>query len=421
MTQAHEQAGPASIEEAATYLRKANSATTPVGFVGGGTKQEPGNSGSPLPLKISTGRLNRLIAYQPEDLTVTAEAGLELATLQATLGKRGQWLPLDPPRLKGETLGGLLATNANGPKRLLYGTARDLLLGCQFVLADGSIGRSGGRVVKNVSGYDLHKLMIGSFGTLGLLTEVTFKVLPLPQYSEWAAALFEKAEDALAATRQAVRSNASPVAMEILNRAAQLQMAKKTRLTLPEAPYLLFFGAEGFEAAVKEQLQAVTALCRATGAKSVIETEGKGVSTVVWNGLQDLAAQPLYNLRLKWSATLTGLPSAVKSAEELVVKLGLTDAALQIRAGTGLAYLYAKLPAESDAFTYQEVARQIELARTHVQRQEGSLVVELAPVALKEKLDVWGGAGDAFAAMQALKNKLDPKGILNRGRFLKGL
>ncbi len=410
-------ATPTSAEEVSAQLRAAYAETSSVGFVGGGTKQELGNLAKAPTLQISTVVLDELIAYQPEDLTITIGAGMTLARLQSILGERGQWLALDPPRLEGETLGGMLATNPSGPKRLLYGTARDLLIGCQFVLADGSIGRSGGRVVKNVAGYDLHKLMIGSLGTLGLLTEVTFKILPLPQYSEWSAALFEKAEDALKAARQAARSNTSPAALEILNISAQQHLSDITNLALSEAPYVLFFAAEGVEVAVKDQLKALTELCRNAGASEVLETDGGEAINALWRGLQDLPNRSSYNLRLKWSSLLTELPTALKSAEQLASSLGLADAALQIRAGTGVLYLYANL-AEAQI---EQAASLIEAARAEVRRKDGSLVIEAAPAALKEKVDIWGDVGDAFASMQALKNKLDPKGILNPGRFVKGI
>lgn len=417
MTQSVEQKiiVPANSGEAAEALQAANAENIPVGFIGGGTKQEAGNLGKAPGLQISTRQLNELIAYQPEDLTITIGAGMEFDRLQAILKEHGQCLPLDPPHLTRATLGGIMAANPSGPKRLLYGTARDLLIGCEFVLADGHIGRSGGRVVKNVAGYDLHKLMIGSFGTLGLLTEVTFKVLPLPQHSQWAVALFDKAEDALQAARQAVRSNSNPVALEVLNATAQSQIGEFSGLNLTQAPYVLFFAAEGVAVAVKDQLNALTELSRKAGAREVIPIESKEENTTLWQALRDLPAQPAYNLRLRWSATLKGLPFALKSAEQLAEKLSL-NAALQVRAGTGLVYLYANL---NDA-AVEQAAQLLETARHEAQKREGALVIEAAPAGLKAKIDVWGDAGDAFAAMQALKNKLDPQGILNPGRFLKG-
>ncbi len=407
---------PVDTAEVSALLQTANQNATSVSFLGGGTKQELGNRAGAANLTISTAKLNKLVAYQPEDLTVTIGAGMQFDHLQEILGEHKQMLPLDPPHLPGATLGGIMATNPSGPKRLLYGTARDLLIGCEFVLADGSIGRSGGRVVKNVAGYDLHKLMIGSLGTLGLLTEVTFKVLPLPQHTEWAAALFDNVEDALIAARQAARSNTSPAALELVNKAALDKIGEISGLALPDAPYVLFFAAEGVAVAVKDQLKNLTELCRIARASEVEELAGQAENQALWHSLRDLAAAPDYNLRLRRSAALTDLSAATQRATKLAEILQI-PAALQIRAGTGLIYLYAKLE-EGQA---GEAARLIEAARAEIQRKEGSLVIEAAPNELKASVDVWGGVGSAFASMQAIKQQLDPKGILNPDRFLKGL
>lgn len=394
---------PASSAEAAEILREANASGTFVGLGGGSTKQDYGNLPKPVGLKISTNRLNELIAYQPEDLTITIGAGMEFDRLQEILAENGQWLPLDPPHLRGATVGGIMGTNVSGPKRLLYGTARDLLIGCEFVLADGNIGRSGGRVVKNVTGYDLHKLMIGSLGTLGFLTEVTFKVLPLPQYSEWGNIVFEKSESALRAAREIARSNTSPAALEVFNVANG---------------YSLYFAAEGVEVAVKDQISGIVELCRKVEAWSVAEpaTVATGDYTKLWQKFRDYANQAQYNLQLKWSDTLTNLSHTLTRVEGFAQQAGL-EATLQVRAGTGIIYLYATLAENQAAQTVQL----IETARQEIQAKGGSLVIEKAPADLKEKIEVFGEVGDAFAPMKALKDKLDPKGILNPGRFVKGI
>jgi len=398
---------PATANEAAEILREANAKGTPVGLLGNATKRDYGNLAAPVGLKISSSKLNALIAYQPEDLTVTVGAGMEFEHLQEILAQHNQWLPLDPTQLPGATLGGILATNVSGPKRLLYGTARDLLIGCQFVLADGRIGRSGGRVVKNVTGYDLHKLMIGSLGTLGLLTEVTFKVLPKPQHSQWAVASFAQVEEALAAARQAAGSNTSPAALEMFDDSFLFSDAAATAK--------LLFAAEGLEVAVKDQMRELAAICQKNGATEISEvTELNGLDA--WQAMRNVRNSSLANLVLKWNTTLTDLPKTFSSAQNLANQLKL-DPIVQARAGTGIIYLYADIK-ESH---YEQAIELIKVARQDVQKVGGSLVIETAPDALKAKLDVFGNVGDSLVAMKALKNKLDPNGTLNPGRFLKGL
>ncbi len=398
---------PATTQEAAESLREANANGMSVGLMGNATKRDYGNLAVPVGLKISSRKLDALIAYQPEDLTVTIGAGMEFEHLQEILAQHNQWLPLDPPLLPGATLGGILATNISGPKRLLYGTARDLLIGCQFVLADGRIGRSGGRVVKNVTGYDLHKLLIGSFGTLGLLTEVTFKVLPKPQYSQWAVATFTQVEEALIAARQAAGSNTSPAAVEMFDGSFMFSDAA--------ASAKLFFAAEGLEVAVKDQMRELVAICQKNGATEISEvTELNGLDA--WQIMRNVRNSSLANLVLKWNTTLTHLPKTLSTARNLANQLKL-DPIIQVRAGTGIVYLYADIKESR----YEQAVELIEAARQEVQKVGGSLVIETAPDALKAKLDVFGSVGDSFMAMKALKDKLDPKSILNPGRFLRGL
>ncbi|MFN3485814.1 MAG: FAD-binding oxidoreductase, partial [Planctomycetota bacterium] len=167
---------PKTEEELLAILREGR----PVHTLGSGTKLHWGPPPAPEARAVSLAGLDRIVAYEPGDLVVTVQAGALLSDLQATLAREGQWLPLDPPYARA-TIGGILAANSSGPRRLAYGTARDLLLGLRVAGPDGRVTRSGGRVVKNVTGYDLHKLHIGAFGTLGVLLEASFKLRPLPE------------------------------------------------------------------------------------------------------------------------------------------------------------------------------------------------------------------------------------------------
>src|SRR3989304_1046329 len=154
-------------------------------------------------LVLGLRRLSGLLEHEPGDLTATVEAGMTLGTFQAELSRRGQWLSLDPPQAARATLGGILASNASGPRRHLYGTARDLLIGITMVLADGAIVRGGGKVVKNVAGYDLPKLAVGSFGTLGVIVEATVKLRPRPDCDRLLVARFSPLPPAGAGARAA--------------------------------------------------------------------------------------------------------------------------------------------------------------------------------------------------------------------------
>src|SRR5919202_2526867 len=188
--------GPESAEAVAALLRRAAGERQAVVPWGAGTKQGLGNVPRAYDLAFDLSALDQVLEYEPADLVVTAQAGVPLAALQRRWGEAGQFLALDPPYAEQATLGGTLAANASGPSRLLYGTARDLVLGMRVALPSGEVVKSGGKVVKNVVGYDLNKMHIGALGTLGLMVEVTLKVHPLPAAEATVYAEFDRLEAA---------------------------------------------------------------------------------------------------------------------------------------------------------------------------------------------------------------------------------
>src|SRR5687768_5798371 len=187
---------------------------------GGGTAAAVGVPPARAGVVLGPSRLRAIVEHEPGDLTVTAQAGVVMRELQTALGACGQWLSLDPPDAERATLGGVLATNACGPRRHLYGTARDLLIGVTVVTADGSVVKGGGKVVKNVAGYDLPKLFIGSYGTLGVIVEATVKLRPLPEQEDLVTVRFDRLKDAGAAVWAVASSDLIPNAIELLDGAA---------------------------------------------------------------------------------------------------------------------------------------------------------------------------------------------------------
>ncbi len=210
---------PATPEACAELLRACADAARTVRLRGGGTKSDR----RALPetdVVLETAGLDGIVDHVPEDLTVTVRAGTSVAALRDALASHGQFLPLDPPHVaSGATVGGIIAANSNGFGRYRYGSVRDLLLGVRAALPDGTIARAGGRVVKNVAGYDLNKLFIGSFGTLGVVVEATFKILPVPPVTGAAATTFRTAGDAFGAADALVRTSLRPTAVVVERRA----------------------------------------------------------------------------------------------------------------------------------------------------------------------------------------------------------
>ena len=206
---------PTTPERCAEVLRECSNERQTVRIRGGGTKDHVGTR-RPTDVVLETAELGGIVDHVPEDLTVTVGAGMRFDALRVALGTHGQFLPLDPPHVaRGATVGGIIAANSNGFGRYRYGGVRDLLLGVRVALPDGTIGRAGGRVVKNVAGYDLNKLFIGSRGTLGVVVESTFKILPLPPVTRAASAIFKASADAFAAADALVRTSLRPTALVV--------------------------------------------------------------------------------------------------------------------------------------------------------------------------------------------------------------
>jgi glycolate oxidase FAD binding subunit len=195
---------PADSAECARILADAARDHRTVRIIGSGTKSYVGDV-TTTDVEVATTRLSGVIDHEPADLTITVGAGMRVADVTAALGRAGQFLPLDPPHADEATIGGVIAANSNGFWRARYGAVRDLLIGTRIALADGTVARAGGRVVKNVAGYDLDKLLVGSFGTLGVIVEATFKVLPVPPASDGLSARFARSAEAFAAADAIVR------------------------------------------------------------------------------------------------------------------------------------------------------------------------------------------------------------------------
>ena len=282
-------------------------------------------------LVLSLKRLDRLLEHEPGDLTATAEAGLTFGAFQEALGRRGQWLSLDPPNARQGTLGGILASNASGPRRHLYGTMRDLLIGLTMVLADGSIVRGGGKVVKNVAGYDLPKLAIGSFGTLGILVEATFKLRPRPDTDRLALARFERVKDAGAAARALMASDLIPSALDLVDPEALRALEPGGR----EGAALLI-GLDGIREQVEWQCAELPRIL-GTGARVDTRVLDGAERDALWQaaGALPRAVFPEVTAVMKWGVLPTQVAEVVESGGDVARRHGVT-AAFSAHAGMGI-------------------------------------------------------------------------------------
>jgi len=306
---------------------------------GGGTAMGLGNAPARAQVVVQLDRLDRIVEWDPANLVVTAEAGMRLADLQETVARSGAILPLDPPSDHKASLGGLVAANQNGPSRLRYGTVRDWLLGLRVVLPDGQLIHCGGRVIKNVSGYDMNKLFIRSLGTLGIITEVTFKLLPMP--AQWAGVigLFPGLDEPRAAVRETLASFLLPESIDLLNPEAVELLAPALSQAPAPGSWGLAVALAGSPETVARQARDFGALFQAHGGTLMPVLPGQTGQT--WKAVRNLleAVQPDNPARIlcKITVPIARTCDLVAAAAEQGRLCGLRTAVMAY-AGSGVAW-----------------------------------------------------------------------------------
>jgi len=364
---------PGNTEEVAAVLRLANENGCSVGAWGGGTKQGWGYPAAPA-LVLEMHRLNVLLEHTWQDMTCSVEAGCSWASLQSGLARHGQFVALDPLWPERATVGGIVATNDSGALRLKYGGLRDLIIGMTIVLADGTIAKTGGKVVKNVAGYDLHKLMIGAFGTLGVVTSVNFRLHSKPQCTQSFSVSAPDAEPLGKLMLKLLHAQVSTVAIQLRGTAA------------------------GFELDVQLASLAEVLHTQAAALESMAQSEGlrsRGAADDVWGARQLQMAH-------EFVCKGTMLPSEIARFAKRVRGLG----GQSVTQGTGI--MIAGFPART--------GEGLTKLRGEMEQAGGSLMVLKQPA--DSKLDCWGTVPDSLPLMRQIKSRFDAEDILNPGRFL---
>ncbi|MDT7603054.1 MAG: glycolate oxidase binding subunit, partial [Acidobacteriota bacterium] len=359
---------------------------------------------------VSTRRLTRIVEHSPADLVATVGAGLPLASLNAELAGAGQWLPLDPPDDGRATVGGVVATGAAGAQAFAYGSPRAFVLGMSVVLSNGRVIKVGGRVVKNVAGYDLCKLFTGSYGTLGLITEITFKLRPRPEREATLVVRAKNLEDSFAAARQLLDGQFLPVAVELHSSPAMSSLDRGRE----DAPPSLVIRFAGSAQSVASQIERVRSLFAATGTASSVECLDDDAQ--LWSALAEEAVRGGRELQLRIGALPTWLPEIIQQLERLFDRSG---ASLMWRASlcAGRLRVFLNHVGAADA-----CADALARLRDEVRRRGGSLVIEKAAGELERALvklnvDAWGISDASATLMRRIKLELDPPGVLSPGRF----
>jgi glycolate oxidase FAD binding subunit len=397
-------AAPATTEELGALLGLAHAEKLVVVPRGSGSAMALGHPPTRVDLVVDLQRMDRILEYNPDDLTMTVGAGATLGRLEAPLRAHGQFFPLDPPGAATRTIGGVVATNASGPLRVRYGTSRDLLLGVRFVQADGVVTWGGAKVVKSVTGYDVPKLMVGALGTLGILSELTLRLHPLPNCERTWIVTFGAAQSAQAFVASLMDSALQPNRVEWLNR-----MAARAWTEMPAAAAILV-SVGSVEASVLDQ-------------QARIEERARQANGVMSEVAHD--RWPRHGAGPDSSEVVTlrvgTLPSVLADSVTGLERAAADVAPAAILSITGSAVLGA-LRAELSGAGLEEAAALLSRARALVAPVAGSVIVERAPIAVRRAVDPWGPvAPEPLALMQALKREFDPEGILNPGRFVGGL
>ena len=402
---------PSSVQEIQEVLRFAAKESLSIMPAGSGTKLGIGNLPQQLDLVLATTRLNSVVEYEPADLTVTVEAGIRLKDLQTELAKHRQYLAMNPPYADRCTLGGIVAANASGSLRLRHGTARNQVLGLRVVRADGAVVKSGGKVVKNVAGYDLNKLYIGAFGTLGIITEVTLKLSPIPVRQAILTADFQSVQDAVDTGLGIVGSQTLPMFVDLcVNADVSIGAAAGERKPV------LAIGFGGDPETVAWQL---------TQSEEIVEQNGATGVTIIED-----------EQRRHLQESIQEFPAKNRETDGVIAKLNLrrtdiAEFAAQIVEGSwardvpmmallGSGVLYLAIPVTSDT-DFQGLADTLTQLRQSAMAAQGNLIIETAPAELKRHIDVWGEIGDPLGLMKQVKDRFDAEGLLNPGRFVSNI
>ncbi|MEM6254210.1 MAG: FAD-binding oxidoreductase [Cyanobacteria bacterium P01_D01_bin.156] len=338
---------------------------------------------------VSTARLNKVVDHWVDDFTARVEAGIPFADFQAKLKLQNQFWPVDPLYANQATIGGIVATADGGSLRQRYGSVRDTVIGIQFVRYDGEVVKAGGRVVKNVAGYDLMKLMTGAYGTLGILSQITLRLYPVAAQSQTIVASGPVAAIAEAALQTRLQG-ITPVAMDIVGTSSGLQLAGRF---------------QGIATGVQEQVERFQTVAKTVGLDShAVDDDGE-----FWSSLAQQLAN-LDHILCKVGLLPTAMVPLLQELSHLDGWLGR----LHNASGLGLITLPADAP---------EVGSTLTKLRTHCQTHQGYLTLLQRPAAtaLGDTFDPWGYTGNALGMMRAIKQQFDPHGLLNPGRFVGGI
>jgi glycolate oxidase FAD binding subunit len=437
---------PGSAAEIADIVKFAAAEKLAIVPTGARTKLGMGLAPRKYDLALDTTRVNRVLAYDPGDMTLSVEPGILLADVAKLLAEHRQFIPLAVPFHDRATVGGTIASGVDGPLRQMYGTARDYVLGMDFVTGDGVIAKSGGRVVKNVAGYDLHKLMIGALGTLGILTKINFRTFPAPSNARMFVAGFERAAQALDMRARVAHSPLRPLTIEIVSPGAADLLGNEVAVRispgesgwdgLDATNWIFATSFAGNEKALARYARDLRQMATDSGAARA-EIFGDEEALASLRRVREFIPIALESSPAATVLKLSVLPARVQeileSAERLMESNAIKSNAIEshsagtrelrwaaLARGVGVIYI-ALLPAAADDEARQHVAAITNEVLQACAAAGGDGSIPWCPAPWKASLKVWGLPRGDFEHMRALKQAFDPHGILAPGRFVGGL
>jgi FAD/FMN-containing dehydrogenase len=403
------------------YAQNKNLAIIPWGS---GSKVSMGNPPERFDLVISTSRLNQVVDIDAANLTLTVQAGVTFKEIQSRLTSKENrcYLPMDPPFCNSATIGGILAMNSTGPRRILYGLPRDIVLGVRFVAPNGEIVGAGGKTVKNVSGYDISKLMIGSAGTLGILCETTLRLLPLPERMETLLLSYESLSAAASFVNRVFESSLLPAAVEVMDSSSFSSVGMDGAIEISAGDQVVAIALEGFVEAVTRMGIEMKEMAQKTGSKvATLLPEEK--HTIFWSAISNLVPSMVERfpglITLQLSFPISKWVHMMAFVVETMAASNLEHAILT-HTGSGVSLINVLIGQDDNATTGRAI-KAVEKLSTHGRDAGTRLVVQRAPTHVKGDLPTWGETGSDLPMMKRIKQELDPSGVMSPGRFVGGL
>lgn len=401
---------PYTEEDIAAVIKHANENNLSVSVTGSGTKRGFGGQNETSDILLSLSKYKGVVEHTVGDMTITVKSGTTFQELQDYLAKSNQKIPLDPFSPAEATIGGIIAANDSGPKRLKYGSARDSVIGLRTIYPDGTIIRSGGKVVKNVAGYDMNKLFIGSMGTLGVISEVTFKLRPLPKYESLVLVSFPDGNEASIKefAIKVLDSVIEPVCIELLTPSITERLNN-------QRSYTIAISFEDVETSVQYQEEMIKAL---TPPHSKLTILHKREAQKFWEQFYELRLNEQDSGKETTAVLKIGVVNldVMKVMKEAVTLQDLKNVAIEAHGGLGHGLCQVKINGAK-----VDVVDTINELRKTVESIGGYAIVRHLPFSIRKEVNVWGEKPSYFSLLEGIKAKVDPKRILNPNRFVGGI